>query len=1119
MKKKLFFKLFVFTVIAAFVTVTSCKDYDDDISKLNTELSALKAAAVSQSDLTALKTQLESSIASVNTELQAAKTELAALKGSAATKEELDAVKANITALATRVTALESFKTKVETDIATLKADVLKAATKEELEALKTLLSSDISQLRQDVNAKIANLEAILDVANGKSKVIADIQSELGEQMVLINANKDKILEVKGELDGIYTELTGEIGKLKTDLGNLASKVGTLQTKVNEFETKVTTLTNDLSDLKGLVFDLFGALDKRVYTLTFIPDYSSEDGTPQIVVRGITEWEFKKPLGTNVEGWRVKTQGSIYKGITYLRYNVSPSNVKLTDFEIEALLHKTSLVRAAETQSDPIVLAGEATLQNGVLTVPVAVAVDTYNLSSSSWDYENTNISVALQVKNLNVGEEDNENRLVTSTEYVKANFDLSEGQIALNEKSLKPNGTRLPVVITSYANIAAASHASDISLWNGRSYGGNAVDILNHTINLNDYIYGVFDDIYNDWAKMLDFGFNKHVFKYRLVNLDNEGTDQSNNYVTLDPNTGVIGVKPAGNLVNSAAVGRTPVVEVTALVNGKVHAVGYIKIFITDAFDNSPVQFEFNLKDYVLGCNSVYNLTDVDLAAIDFDQVFNHERIQLGKDAFFQEYRQGGLTGAQVVNASLWTIDGQTNLPGSLPATVGVDASKHVWFQYKIDPATQSTNLKNYLEGNISNDAPHGTYKVVTTLKSNGYRPDVVITWNFKVVLPTYKVTDNTAILKNNKIVVNPTILQQGGKTSTAYEALLNNAFMHRDDGFYYQPLPEDCIGGLVPYFVFTKDNLPKGYAVASNGTQLRTTSAHDLGAGHLAAIIETDPINNAKFYLRLNDDVADWGGSWNNYPVLSEAAKGLVGKSVSVQPRGYINGATYNWIDLREFFNAEFTYPVAFALPTDASVYDQANKGLNVYTLNVYDPSSILVDWQGEELTALTAAGRALIEHYEVGLQPAPGVIMTDWVFAGYFPGSGRVTRPGYLGYWYAPVAMPTVTYNTPFIFAVESATCNIDYTGKVVEAITFPIPVGMQLKFDTVEAGGSTTVVSDGTTYEVPSTFAFTWENGATGAIQEEFKVAIPVTVNHKWGTATSKLVITIKAGSGN
>lgn len=42
MKKKLFFKFFIFAVIGAFVTFTSCKDYDDDITDLQSQITALK---------------------------------------------------------------------------------------------------------------------------------------------------------------------------------------------------------------------------------------------------------------------------------------------------------------------------------------------------------------------------------------------------------------------------------------------------------------------------------------------------------------------------------------------------------------------------------------------------------------------------------------------------------------------------------------------------------------------------------------------------------------------------------------------------------------------------------------------------------------------------------------------------------------------------------------------------------------------------------------------------------------------------------------------------------------------------------------------------------------------
>ena len=54
MKKKLFFKFLVFAVIAAFVTVTSCNDYDDDISGLQKQIS--ENASANGSAISALQT-------------------------------------------------------------------------------------------------------------------------------------------------------------------------------------------------------------------------------------------------------------------------------------------------------------------------------------------------------------------------------------------------------------------------------------------------------------------------------------------------------------------------------------------------------------------------------------------------------------------------------------------------------------------------------------------------------------------------------------------------------------------------------------------------------------------------------------------------------------------------------------------------------------------------------------------------------------------------------------------------------------------------------------------------------------------------------------------------------
>lgn len=1081
MKKSYLFKFFVFAVIAAFVTITSCKDYDDDISRIDTELSAVKADLVKKSDLTALETALKGQIATLQTELNA-------LKGSVLTQEKLDAAMALVVKLET----FNAFKTTVEADIVKLKADVAKAATKEELAAIDAALKSQINQVKLDLAAHIANFEALQAIVSGHSTAIAGLETQLAAQLALINANKAEIAAVKADLQAKYNELTGLIQQNADDIAALDGKVEQYK---SDLDASIAAVK---AELKGLIINVYQSLDHRVYTLTFIPDYTSKDGTPQIVVRGITEWKYNKPAKEYYytpdwdsdwdENWSVLKVGTIYKGITILRYNVSPSNVQLSDFEITALLHKTSLLRSADTKSAPIVLAGQATLANGVLSVPVVVEESSYDYEDGSWwgnDYApqatttrnsnpkwESNVSVALQVKNINVEMDNEEDRYVTSTEYVKVNFDLSEGRVALNEKSLKPDGTILPVGI-EYHEIAGSGYASDISLWNGKSQNGNMADVLNHTINLNDFIYGIFDDYYGDWEKMKEFGFNTHTFKFKRVYLESEGVNQTNDYVTLNETTGVIGVKADGNKVNQAAVGRTPIVEVTALVNGKVHAVGYIKIIITDNFDNSDVKFEFTLEDYVLGCNSTYKLTDVDIAAIDFDQVFNHARIQLGKDAFFQEYKQGGLTAAQV-----------TLVTGPAGATVGVDNTKHVWFKYAIDPQTQSVNLFNYLEGFIRNDAPAGTYKVTTRLKSNGYRPDVVITWNFKVKLPTgISLTANTIYYKNGGIVVNPTIMEQGALTSTAYEALLNNTFMHESNSFVYTGLTEACQQYLTPYFVFTE--APSGFTISNDKKSLWK------GGSKAAEIVQ----DGTRFYVRL-ETIGNYppSGPWGNNPPFSDAAKQLVGKTVKVQPRAYINEQPSNVINLFDPFTVHFTYPLTLQFPDNAKVFDQANDGVkNTYTLNLYNPT-VIKDWNGKLISVLTQEGRDLIDHYEIAF-------VQDWLPGGWF-------TPG------------TTVYYSPFVLGDPQI--NLQPDGTIGETF-HPIPMGTDMKIEISNVVGQTYINPFYGSMNTPASIKLKWTNSATGAVQNEFMVRIPVSVKHKWSPNAeplqSYLYVTVKPGNGN
>jgi hypothetical protein len=1045
------------------VTFTSCKDYDDDISRLDKDLADLKASAVAQSELTALQTQLTTAISAVQADLNTAKTTLATLQANAATKAELDAAKAEVLAQAVKLETFNTYKAWVDGEITTLKSDVAKAATKVELTALQTLLTDEITTVKNDLAAKIANLEAILKVADGKSQEIENIKTQLAEQLEAINENKADIEATKADLQAKYNELSAEITALKVRLTSVESGLATLDTKVNDIKTAtdaaIDALEGKLDAHISLILNLFGHLDRSVRSLVFEPDYSSGDGTPQIVVRGINEWYNSVSNGTTIK-YAVKEDGTIYKGVTNLKYKVNPSNATLNDFEVSQLLNKVTIVRS--TSDDYLVLTDAATLQGGILTVPVLIGADVYNdygddVQTPAHGESAHNHHVALEVKIL---DDSNEDKFVAS-EYVKVNFDLLTGRIALNANSEKTDGTLLPVTATG-ANIAAASYDEDVVLWNGKGTVTKPEN-KNFSIDLKDYVYGVFGGPAT--MKMLEYGFNKHEFTFELVELGTEGVDQSNTYVILNGST--LKVKPAtGGGINQAAVGRTPIILVKALVNGKIHAVGFIKVLITDEYDNSPVEFEFTLDDYMIDCDNEHSLTNIDIDEIDFDQVFNHARIMLGKDAFFAAYRSNGPIVTEVISDPV--------------SATGNEIS----FEWNITQPTQGGNLANYIKGTIANTAPAGTYVVKTTLQGEGIQPDVEITWNFKVVLPTgISLTANTIYYKNGGIIVNPTIMEQGALTSTAYEALLNNTFMHESNSFVYTGLTEACQEYLTPYFVFTE--VPNGFTISNDKKSVWK------GSMKAAEIVQ----NGTAFYLRLETIGSNPpSGPWGNHPPFSDAAKQLVGKTVKVQPRAYINGQPLNVIDLFDPFTAHFTYPLTLQFPDDAEVFDQANDGVkNSYTLNLYDPT-VIKDWNGKLISVLTPEGRDLIAHYEIDFE-------REWI-----PGS-----------WHVP---GTGVYYSPFVLGEPQINLNPDGT---IGDTYHPIPQGTGMKIEISQVEGETYTNPFFGLLNTPASITLTWDNSATGAIQNEFKVRIPVSVIHKWSPEAEPLRnylhITVKPGNGN
>ena len=165
MNKKLFGTLLLGSLLLG-GTFVSCKDYDDDIENLQSQVDALKSSAALKTDVDGLKSSLEGAISSAQNAATAAKAaaDAAEKKASEATSElAKKAAQADLEAAQAKLAAAEEKLAKLEAAIAEL--DGLEAklteATAAEFDKMKKELNAEFDAIKESVSAMIQSLEII----------------------------------------------------------------------------------------------------------------------------------------------------------------------------------------------------------------------------------------------------------------------------------------------------------------------------------------------------------------------------------------------------------------------------------------------------------------------------------------------------------------------------------------------------------------------------------------------------------------------------------------------------------------------------------------------------------------------------------------------------------------------------------------------------------------------------------------------------------------------------------------------------------------------------------------------------------------------------------------------
>lgn len=589
-KKKIFGYLFMGLLAAgATGTVTSCKDYDDDINNNKSAIQAL------QSDLAKAKTDLESEISSLKTQLETAN--------------------GTLTALSRKVDANTADITKAKSDIAGLESR-LKTA-EDAIKSINTTLAlkADQKALEDSCASIYGKLESVTD-GLGKS-----LKSEKDDR-VAADADLQQQIDALNKLIG-----NGSVDDAKTVYEKLLADVQALQEKTQDLDVEALTsqlqgLSNSIDKINANINVLNVLLEKSLRSLVFIPQsyYWGVEATKLLYLDfkyvndlawiSDMNWDKKEAKGYG-DNHRYDTDKGT-KVLTFAAtYHMNPSSAKLDENTTKVSVESGDLDYITRAAAAGISVKSWAA-QNGILTVNLDVN-DPTKIKSVEENQMITNFATK-----VNVATKNDKDTTITSDYATLYTEKVSDLKLALTNNDV--NGHIIPG--------AAKSTQSPCHIVNGTDYGhlmqtvneaSNTNDAQvfckwNETLDLKTLVETHYKNVDGKFAKLDDATFNanfKYVFTLTALYKGANATDESahaaiaSDGVTFRPQAPTADGKQAAygsEQVRAQEVGRTPVVRVTLVdqQTGKVYDYGYIRIEITgDTPTTADKSISYTGSDY----------------------------------------------------------------------------------------------------------------------------------------------------------------------------------------------------------------------------------------------------------------------------------------------------------------------------------------------------------------------------------------------------------------------------------------------------------------------------------------------------------------------------------------
>ena len=609
-------------VTASMSTFTSCKDYDDDINNLQTQIDAL-------SPLKTVKTELQSELTNLQKQLEAKDAQLqeSISKLQTANKDQLKQVTDKVDKLAADVSGLEARVKTAEEALANVNKALEGKANEAELKELAGKVAAVESNLVEPLK-QIKELKAgLADLETAQNGIKADVK----EQQAALDAYKARLeaLEKQGVSEADFKKIYDKIDEAKKALEDRLSKVeADLAKKSKEFSTEISQLKDDAKALSGRVDQvnknvnvLNVLLPTELRSIVFAPDsyYWGIEATKIQTLKfdayklSPVAWDKKEKVGYDKAGRYEKKPGSRVLAFV-ANYHMNPS---------------TAAIDPANAKVN--VLSGDKEYTRAAAEAGLSVA---------SWKVENGMLQVNLDVTNPEKIKSVKDNEMVTvfATQVTLPGVTLNKDKTVAERTITSDYATLYAESIT---NLKLAHRAGDnvpflgVESSHKSVLGGRDKDHKHHQLLMQDAFeaavsgqFGPQDSVnYNETldlrnlvevhyknaqgvnrlmtAKELEANGMKYKFEITALYYGENKTSESA-HAAINPKDGYtfrpqmpkyddehIGKQQAyGALQARATIGRTPLVRVSLLdKDNKVLDYGYIRIKITEKKDPATVE------------------------------------------------------------------------------------------------------------------------------------------------------------------------------------------------------------------------------------------------------------------------------------------------------------------------------------------------------------------------------------------------------------------------------------------------------------------------------------------------------------------------------------------------